>query len=302
MNAEMHDDESAIVLGAAQLGMAYGIANASGKPSRDVAGLILDAAWKAGIRMIDTAQAYGDSEQVIGSHLSQNPLQAFKVVSKLSKDVDVASADAIHSAARRSGELLGKPIAALLLHDANHLVQWPGQLRTGMMRCIEDGVAESLGVSIYTPQQFRRALEIPEMRMIQAPFNALDRRLLDSGLLDQALASGRTVVLRSVFLQGLMVLDADSIPATMQFAIRDLSRWQELCAKSGLTKAAMAIRYVRSVAPRAKLVMGCERPEQVLENAALAASPTLEHSQIESIHRLPVPAERVVNPAMWGNP
>ena len=56
--------KSEIVLGTAQLGMDYGIANAAGQPSEDTSREIIQIAWKNGIRCYDTAQAYGNEAGV----------------------------------------------------------------------------------------------------------------------------------------------------------------------------------------------------------------------------------------------
>ena len=69
-------DISALSLGTVQLGLNYGINNASeklynadGKPSQETANEILNCAMSSGINTLDTAGGYGDSEVVIGNWL-----------------------------------------------------------------------------------------------------------------------------------------------------------------------------------------------------------------------------------------
>ena len=64
---------SELSLGTVQLGVSYGINNQSGKPDRTQAFGILDTALTNGISALDTAAAYGDSEQVIGQWLQTIP-------------------------------------------------------------------------------------------------------------------------------------------------------------------------------------------------------------------------------------
>ena len=54
-----------LALGTAQFGMEYGVANQSGKPSQKGMRSILDLAWDHGMHTIDTAKAYGNSEETI---------------------------------------------------------------------------------------------------------------------------------------------------------------------------------------------------------------------------------------------
>ena len=56
----------ALILGTAQLGMAYGAANRRGMLSDFQARELLESAWDAGIRWFDTARAYGESERRLG--------------------------------------------------------------------------------------------------------------------------------------------------------------------------------------------------------------------------------------------
>lgn len=288
-----------MVLGAVQLGLNYGVANRAGKPSRESAHEILLAAWQHGVRAIDTAQAYGESEEIIGEHLERYPEHNFHIFSKISPGVDHRDAAAVLNAARSSYQRIARPLASLMMHNADALHLWDEGLGQAMKRCLDAGFAETLGVSIYTPEQFCAALRIPELRVIQAPFNVLDRRLLDSGLLNRALDSGRVIVLRSVYLQGLLLMDADKLPAHMGFAAEDVRRWENLCVSHACAKTLAAMQYVRHAVPRALLVIGCERTEQLLSNLSLLSSPDFPAGMQEAIEALKIPDERVINPSLW---
>ena len=71
-----------MILGTVELGMAYGINNTQGKPSLEKSFEVLDAAWRGGIRELDTASAYGDSEEIIGMFQSERNVH-FKTDTKL---------------------------------------------------------------------------------------------------------------------------------------------------------------------------------------------------------------------------
>lgn len=291
-----------LVLGTAQLGMRYGIANISGKPDEQGVAEILSAAWTAGVEVIDTAQVYGDSERVIGAYLRAHPDQSFRIITKLADAVDHENAEAVVASARLSRDVLGQPLAALMLHDATSVTKWNRRLQRGLDEILDTGIAEAVGVSIYTPPEFQAALEIPTLRVIQAPFNALDRRLLESGLLARAIESGRVLVLRSAFLQGLLLLRAGQVPPQLSFAEPHLARWRSICARHAEGCAMTAVGYVRHAAPRALIVIGSERAEQVRANARLVAECTLSEDVVSEIEKMPIPEERVINPSLWPPP
>ena len=68
-------------LGTAQFGLDYGISNTTGKVPADTVGRILYIAHENGIRVLDTAPSYGDSECALGS--SMPPEHRFRVITKL---------------------------------------------------------------------------------------------------------------------------------------------------------------------------------------------------------------------------
>src|SRR3954471_5399700 len=72
-----------LILGTVQFGLNYGINNQSGKPSEAAVTEILDLAFKNNIRLLDTAEAYGDSQEVIGRYHAASP-NTFKVITKFS--------------------------------------------------------------------------------------------------------------------------------------------------------------------------------------------------------------------------
>ena len=63
-------DTDKIALGTVQFGLDYGINNTRGRIPKDEAFLILSKASEAGISVLDTAAAYGQSEEVIGEYIS----------------------------------------------------------------------------------------------------------------------------------------------------------------------------------------------------------------------------------------
>ena len=66
-------------LGTVQFGLSYGISNSSGQTTVDESQTILRVASDAGIRIVDTAIEYGESESRIGSFNANE----FKIVTKI---------------------------------------------------------------------------------------------------------------------------------------------------------------------------------------------------------------------------
>ena len=295
----MNEPAARVVLGTAQLGMDYGIAHRGEQPAQDTADALIDMAWNAGVPFLDTAQAYGDSESVIGTFFLRNPDCRVRVISKLHPGLAEADSDQIYAAIRASADRLQGRLDAMMLHDARMLKRWNDGLGQALIRCREDGVISMIGVSVYTPDEFQEALNNSECQVIQAPFNALDRDLLNSGLFARAQELGVTLHLRSVFLQGLLLLDPRDLPPEMSFAHDTILSWRAKCNRWGREAADVALLFAAQAVPDAFLVLGCEAPDQLADNLNCLGSTPLEQDFLDELMLIPSPDQRVTRPYLW---
>lgn len=290
-----------LALGTAQLGMEYGIANSGGRPSGEEAFAILDTARDAGIRALDTAPGYGVAEELVGEWLDARGVTDATVMTKLDASVDAEDPAAVTTAVEGSRERLRGRLDCLLLHEPTAVSRWP-RIAASLRACVEQGLVGRVGVSVYEPEQFAQALAHEEIAVLQAPASALDRRLVDSGLLAEGLASGRTVVLRSVFLQGMLVLPPAELPAGLAFAAPFVERWHALCERHGLAPDSAALRWARTVAPDALVLVGCESRRQVERNAELWHAGPLDETFLAELESLPPAPGRLLDPRAWAQP
>jgi aryl-alcohol dehydrogenase-like predicted oxidoreductase len=290
-----------MTLGAAQLGMAYGINGLTEAPSQAACDAILEASWQSGVRKIDTASSYGDSEVRIGDFLKRRPDCAFRVISKLNGRVDALDSQSVISSVETSAGRLGSALTSVLLHKADQMTEWDNGLGQALKTCIDRGLVQSLGVSVYSPEEFATALKIPELELIQIPLNVLDQRWVEpqSDLSKRADALGKKIYIRSVFLQGLLVMEPDAVLRKNPPAHPWILKWRELCARIGRSPQDAAAAFVRSVAPAANLVLGCDSAEQVRVNAGLFQTPALSQQEISMFNELSSAPREVYDPRLW---
>jgi aryl-alcohol dehydrogenase-like predicted oxidoreductase len=262
-----------LALGTAQLGQPYGIANRIGQPDERTADAVLELAWRLGVRYFDTAQAYGESEAIIGRFLQGNPepvATEMRVVTKLHPGADVTRAGAVHALLEGSWERLGRQsVWGALLHRENLLDQWHSQLGETLREWRARGRIRHLGVSVHSVEGMARAIETPGIEIIQAPLSPFDRRMRSAGLLAGAEAAGKKLFLRSVFLQGLIVLEPGEAAHRLPLAAGAVMRLAAFCAEHRIDRRRFAVGYVRHLAPKALLVIGSETPVQVMNNCAM---------------------------------
>lgn len=254
-----------LALGTVQFGLPYGISNQTGQVSIIEAAAILDAARDAGLDTLDTAIAYGESEQRLGAI----GMQQWRVVSKLPAlpDPSIDVADWVSESVSGSLERLGlSRLYGLLLHSSAALLEPQGDALYGALSELKDqGKVGKIGVSIYDPQELDSLPQRYKLDLVQAPFNVVDRRLSVSGWLDRLHVAGVEVHTRSAFLQGLLLMDVAKRPA-------GFSRWQPLwdgwhrfLAEHDLTALQACLSFALSHPQIDRVVIGVLSAQQLHE-------------------------------------
>ncbi|MCL2477990.1 MAG: aldo/keto reductase [Treponema sp.] len=277
---------SAMSLGTVQLGMNYGIANREGKPDRDKSFTILSAAVEEGITAIDTARAYGDSEEVIGSWFKAHPGLAEKlfVTTKLSAGLPGgSSASDVEKAMTASVETsllnLGlRKVNCLMLHNAADMITHGPAVAAAMRHLVAGGLTDMAGVSVYHPHEIDTVLKDDIYRAVQLPMSVFDLRFLKSGALERLQAANIHIFVRSVFFQGLLFLDPQSVedPDLVRFAVPYIKKLNQLSQNSGMGAAQFAVTFLRDIKGIASLVLGADNPAQVKQNSALFETPVMD--------------------------
>ena len=289
-----------LVLGTAQLGFNYGIANRTGKPGDKMAREIVSTAWELGIREFDTAQGYGDSERVLGGCLADLGLQdEARVTTKITLPDGPDLPSQLGRCVAVSLERLRVPrLRNLLLHREHDLRHLDGPARRAWVALQEQGLTEGLGVSVYSVASALRALRLEAVDCLQLSANVLDRRFARAGVFELAREKGARIYVRSVFLQGLLLMDPDDLPGHLADAREALLALKALCADFGLSRQSFCLSWAASRYPDATLVIGAESPEQVRENCyALGNLPS--EAAAAARRAFEDVSEKILNPSLW---
>ena len=223
-----------LCLGTAQFGLAYGITNAAGQVSESEVALLLSQAEAAGFCWLDTAQAYGNAEMVLGRNLRIG--HNLKVISKLSafpqatfstQDV-LAWEEGFHTSCDRLGL---DTLDALLLHVPNDLSKPGGvYLEEWLLGLRQRGLVQRLGASIYTARDLE-GVNLDLLDLVQLPLSLFDQRLLQDGTLARLRARGTAIHARSLYLQGLLLTPAEQWPSWVDVKARSHQHDLEVLAR-----------------------------------------------------------------------
>jgi aryl-alcohol dehydrogenase-like predicted oxidoreductase len=288
-----------IGIGTVQFGLDYGISNASGRTPEKEVRRILALAGHEGIRVLDTAALYGQSEAVLGQTLPET--HAFSIVTKTPKfDTGRGAhgeAERLEAVFRQSLQNLRQPrVYGLLIHRAADLLTNDGkQLFDKMVFLRERGFVRKIGASVYSAEEIDGLLDRYQLDLVQIPVSILDQRLIQSGHLSSLKKAGVEVHARSVFLQGLLLMQPDSLPAHFSSVSGLLRGYFETIARQGLTPLQAALGFVNSLSDIDVVICGVNNRLH-LEEICRAAETRVEPDHYA---RFAVAEEAVINPSLW---
>ena len=252
-----------LALGTVQFGQSYGVANKAGQVPAAEAKAILEYAASNGIDMLDTAIGYGDSEQRLG----EIGIRDWQVVSKIPAVPDGCGdiVDWVIKSVQGSLQRLGiRRLYAVLLHKPRQLLGADGgQIYAGLQQLMEYGLVQKIGVSIYDPAELDDLFRGYEFDVVQAPFNLLDRRLIDSGWMSRLAARGAELHVRSIFLQGLLLMPPGDRPAKFNRWQVHWSAYTEWLRSAELTPLQACVRYSLSFPEISRVIVGVDSAHQL---------------------------------------
>ncbi|WP_276512329.1 aldo/keto reductase [Desulfovibrio subterraneus] len=290
-----------MVLGTAQLGMPYGVANSLGRPDQDMARRIVRQAWENGVTFFDTAQAYADSELVLGDALHCIGAEArANVITKLHPRFFRESPSLILAELSRSLQRCQvKSFYGVMLHDESGCDLLACGLGEALAEARNSGMARSIGVSVYTPRRAIEALKNKLITQIQLPANIVDRRFSKQYVFEMAEEQGKQVFIRGALLQGVLCLNPDQLPQRVQHAATMLEEYIEFCRRHGLAPAAAALTYLKNKFSSAFVLFGAETEEQVVQNIGYWKTAVPSGFMEEADLLFKEQDELVLNPSNW---
>lgn len=194
-----------LCLGTVQFGMPYGIHNKK-PPQQNESIEMLSYAVENGITTIDTAQAYGQAEEVVGAfvHTTSVPRNRLEIITKLLPNIldNVLPTDyekiVLKNLEGSLARLQTDYVDGYLLHSSRYAFQ-PAILDS-LAKMKQHGVVKKVGISVYDPEEARAAIESGIVDMMQVPFNLFDQRMQQAGILHYAYEKNVEIHLRSAFL------------------------------------------------------------------------------------------------------
>lgn len=263
-----------LCLGTVQFGLSYGVTNQAGQVPEAEVRRILDLAAASGIDLLDTAQAYGMAETVLGRCWPTDAPR--RLISKLPAGAARQTWEASLIASLQ--RLQVSQLDGFLLHQSSDLLAPDGDALLNWLEGLRGrGLVERIGVSIYEPSELED-LPLDRLQLVQLPLSVYDQRLIRDGTIGKLQDLGIAVHVRSVFLQGLLLQLPHNWPNHLSPEFQQHhARWFEHLHQQGLSLLAGALGFARA----------CEGVEAVLVGVVSGqelAQVLQAWSQLETAH------------------
>lgn len=250
-----------IAIGTAQFGSKYGVANKTGKVDIEEVKKIIGLAEQNNIKTIDTAISYGESQKVLG----EIGVRKWDIITKLPKipnDCEDIQNWAYELIVNSLDLLKANKFSGILIHDSTDLMGHNGtELETAICDLKRAGLVDKIGVSVYDPIEIERIQM--SIDILQFPMNIFDRRFIDSSLIDSMADNGVELHARSIFLQGLLLMEQNEIPVRFMKWKKLFEKYNDWLNESKISRLSACLTFVRNYKKIDKIIVGIDTVSQL---------------------------------------
>ena len=183
----------------------------------------------------------------------------------------------------------------LLLHDAKSLLsEYGNEIYKSMNNIKKNGLTKKIGISIYDFNILSKILKKFKIDLIQAPFNIFDQRLVKTGWLEKIKKRKIEIHVRSIFLQGILLLQYNQLPKKLKKFNKDWTKWENWLKKNKLKPLQACLSFVLKQNKLDGIVIGYNNNYQLKQILKLKKS-----KRNFTTSQLSIKNNQLVDPREW---
>lgn len=287
---------SKLSLGSAQWGQSYGVSNIYGQTNFKEVQRILAMASSEGIQLIDTASSYGNAEDVLG----KNNLTNFSIITKAlkfkNKSISKIEVDHLNLKFEKSLIRLNqRSCYGFLIHQKEDIFKNGYQYLVETLNKLKiKGLVKKIGISVYDSIDLDQVIDRLKPDIIQLPMNVFDQRFIKDGSIDYIKSKNIEVHARSIFLQGLLLMQSEKIPVYFDTWIKKIKEWKNICKKKNISSLAAALKFVINQSKVDYCLVGVENLNQLKQ-----CIKALEIIEVFDCSQFSCNDSKLINPNNW---
>lgn len=296
---------SEISLGTVEIGLDYGIpvAGEARLPSRVEAERLLNRALDLGCNLIDTARAYGASEEIIGGALKSRRHE-YTLATKVLHHADTGLTG--HMLRQAITDSVAASLCALQtdtvdivhIHSATVEVIQRGEIVALLEDLRRQGYLRFIGATTYSEAATVAALQDGRFDCVQIAYNLLERRP-EGVVFPLARQQDIGIIVRSVLLKGALTHRYTHLPAALSELVAAVALLHGRLATTGLGLPELAYRYVLANPDVATALVGTSRIDELEEICAYARRGAIPGSIRELVQQIAIHDRSQLDPSTW---
>jgi len=282
-----------LVLGTAQIGSNYGITNNQIISEKEIK-KIFNFCKINNINKIDTAASYIESENIIGKYIDDNWIINTKLPKIPDNIIDINNF--IRNETNKSIKKLNiKNINCLFIHNTETLFSKnSNDIYKTLLTLKKEKIIRKIGISIYTPNELDKILRSYEFDYIQVPINIFNQSFANSENLKKLDLKNILIQARSIFLQGLLLVDEKKLPQKFINEKKIWKIWYEWVNDHNLNKLDICLSFVMSFDEIKEIIFGIGSLQNLVE-IAHSANKKIPYFPIELIDQ----SSKILDPRLW---
>ncbi len=296
---------SEVSFGTVSLGIDYGI-DAS-KPSEKESVCLLNEAFGRGINFYDTARGYGNSEEIIGKAFSGKRGEVV-ICSKPDHLYDsfegqsLPASSKIQCSLERSFEKSVKNLKTdfidiYMSHDCTEEIIEHETVTSFFNNLKKKGAIRATGISVYTVEQARLAINSGNWDVIQVAFNLMDQRL--GPAMELAKEKGVGIVVRSVLFKGILTPKGDRLVSSLAKIQEWRKKYEPVCEQVGWELSELATKFVLSLDSVSSVLVGIDKLEYLEKAVRCADNNYLNEKRLDEVRGLSFPEPDFIDLPGW---
>ncbi len=300
---------SELAFGGVEIGMPYGIGvkSKADMPSQSESIRLLHAAVVGGINFFDTARLYGASESIMGSAFQnirnkvvistkcrflRNELGVLPPPGRLKRFIERSLQESLVA-------LKTDFVDIFMLHKTDAEILGLEEVGEVFINLKKRGIIRATGVSTYSVEETKRALESGVWDVIQLPYNLMDQ----SQAVNFSLATekGIDIVARSVLFKGILSERGKNLHPALKDVEQHIKLYKDLLTDSVSDLATLAIKFALSTNQVSSVLIGIDRMEYLRKSLAIVEGGYLEKEILDRAKELQCPDLQFLDLVKWNN-
>lgn len=283
-----------LCLGTASFDMDYGVSNTSGIPRTKEINEILNLAKENNISFLDTAPSYGNAQKII----SDFGAEWTNLITKLGVENSPRRSDYLNSLHNSLKILKKSEIYGILIHrpefleGANKKVIW-----SSLREMKSNNMVNKIGYSLYDTENLGEIYNQFKPDFIQIPMNVFDTRFYDSLWLQKFKDDGVEVFVRSIFLQGLLLMEEKKIDNYFVPWKYHLRQFHTYCHSIGVKPIDYCIQFIKSFSEIDAFIFGVQKKSELQEVIHYNSSSELSYKISKS--KFSTTEKGLIDPRNW---